>query len=200
MAFDEMLLRSMNQPVLRRYRWAEATVSFGYFGRLDEARDFAARRELVRRWTGGGIVPHGDDLTYSLIINASDPACRLSSLVLYQRIHEVIREALALGGISAVLVGTARPRVSDACFANPVAADLIENGCKIAGAAHRRTRAGLLHQGSIQRYGAGAELARTMAAKLARRVVAGGVSRDLLAAAEKLAVEKYATREWLERR
>ena len=36
------------------------------------------------------------------------------------------------------------------CFANPVRADVLSNGRKIAGAAQRRTRRGLLQQGSIQ--------------------------------------------------
>jgi len=36
------------------------------------------------------------------------------------------------------------------CFANPVPADVMMDGRKIAGAAQRRARRGLLQQGSIQ--------------------------------------------------
>ena len=36
----------------------------------------ASQREIVRRWTGGGVVPHGDDLTYSVIIPAQSPVFR----------------------------------------------------------------------------------------------------------------------------
>ncbi len=36
------------------------------------------------------------------------------------------------------------------CFANPVRADVMIDGRKVAGAAQRRTRAGLLQQGSVQ--------------------------------------------------
>ena len=73
MAIDELLLQSAQVPILRFYRWTEPSVSFGYFGRFEEAQAFAQERALVRRWTGGGIVPHGgDDLTYSLVIGSAD--------------------------------------------------------------------------------------------------------------------------------
>src|SRR2546423_1117404 len=46
--------------------------------------------------------------------------------------------------------GATDRRYSDNCFANPVRADVLLDGRKIAGAAQRRTTRGLLHQGSIQ--------------------------------------------------
>lgn len=66
MALDEALLESAAAPLLRFYRWRRPALSFGYFGRYDEAAAQSSHREIVRRWTGGGIVPHGDDLTYSV--------------------------------------------------------------------------------------------------------------------------------------
>jgi len=72
------------------------------------------------------------------------------------------------------------------------------NGRKVAGAAQRRTRRGLIHQGSVQ----GVELSAGFARGLARWLAAD-VKRedfDVIAPAEKLAAEKYGTREWMERR
>ena len=73
-------------------------------------------------------------------------------------LHDAIREALKRNGIEATLANSVSPKVSEDCFANAVRADVISEGRKIAGAAHRRSRAGLLHQGSIQK----AKLPRTI--------------------------------------
>ncbi|MEP7071514.1 MAG: hypothetical protein ABI839_03950 [Verrucomicrobiota bacterium] len=200
MALDEVLLQSSQVAILRFYRWREATVSFGYFGKVAEARAFAAGRAMVRRWTGGGIVPHGDDLTYSLILPATAPATALSSPALYQHIHTTIAQCLARTGLRATLASGSVPRRSDACFANPVLADLMLNGHKIAGAAQRRTRTGLLHQGSIQLTVDEALLRQNLAAALADEVeIAQDTPTRLLEEAKRLAAQKYASERWLGR-
>src|SRR5262249_46055918 len=66
MAIDEALLESATIPTIRFYGWHSPALSFGYFGRFSDVAIYAADRDLVRRWTGGGIVLHGDDLTYSV--------------------------------------------------------------------------------------------------------------------------------------
>src|SRR5947207_6599647 len=83
MAVDEALLADSAAPILRFYRWREPSLSFGYFGLYAEVVDQLNGREIVRRWTGGGIVPHGDDFTYSVIIPASHPFFAHSSLEIY---------------------------------------------------------------------------------------------------------------------
>src|SRR5436189_4258680 len=65
MAIDEALLEHAKIPLIRFYRWYSPALSFGYFGRFSDVAEHADVRDLVRRWTGGGIVFHGDDLTYS---------------------------------------------------------------------------------------------------------------------------------------
>src|SRR2546423_12982971 len=82
MAVDEALLVDSAAPVLRFYRWQRPSISFGYFGRYAEVAPESARREIVRRWTGGGIVPHGADLTYSVIIPKTLPLFAWSLLQL----------------------------------------------------------------------------------------------------------------------
>src|SRR6476646_9160190 len=150
MAIDEALLETVAIPSLRVYRWRKPALSFGYFGSFSDGANQQRTREIVRRWTGGGIVPHGDDLTYTIILPASHPFFARSSPEIYRALHEAIRSALQKNEIAAELSSGAAPKISEACFANPVRADVMSRGRKIAGAAHRRSRAGLLHQGSIQ--------------------------------------------------
>jgi lipoate-protein ligase A len=185
---------------LRFYCWSEPSVSFGYFGVFAEAQQFAAGRTLVRRWTGGGIVPHGHDLTYSIVIGSDDATYALSSRLIYRRVHTAVELALRAIGAQTRFFEAASAKTSDACFANPVVADLIEGGRKIAGAAQRKTRQGLLHQGSIQRGGLEQKFRRAMADLLGSEIVEEQISSPTLAAAEALAGQKYGSDEWLHRR
>src|SRR6059036_2008360 len=68
MAIDEALLEHATAPSIRFYRWHSPALSFGYFGRFADVKSYTRESDLVRRWTGGGIVFHGDDLTYSIVI------------------------------------------------------------------------------------------------------------------------------------
>jgi lipoate-protein ligase A len=200
MAIDEILLGAARPAILRFYRWSTPSVSFGYFARFSEACEIAGNRALVRRWTGGGIVPHGEDLTYSIMIGAQNDTSVLPSKIIYQRVHLTLGNALREVGIVAVLTETEAPKISDACFANPVVSDVIESGRKIAGAAQRKTRNGLLHQGSIQRGNLDERFRNAFARLLGRRIVVGRIGARVLHAAENLATTKYATVEWLQRR
>src|SRR6478609_4312388 len=80
MAIDEALLETVVVPSIRFYRWRSPALSFGYFGRFSDVARYAAQRDLVRRWTGGGIVFHGDDVTYSIVIPMSDAVFDESSI------------------------------------------------------------------------------------------------------------------------
>ena len=200
MAVDEALLESASAPLLRFYRWRRPSLSFGYFGHYAEVANQSSHRDIVRRWTGGGIVPHGNDLTYSVIIPATDPFFAKSSLEIYAKVHEAIRLALQANGVEANLAGSAAPKVSEACFANAVRADVLSEGRKIAGAAHRRTRAGLLHQGSIQRSDLPGRFRDDLARILCECSERKTVSPEVLARASRIAETKYGAVEWLTRR
>jgi lipoyl(octanoyl) transferase len=200
MAIDEILLSTTRSATLRFYQWNESAISFGYFVRFDEARVVAGNRALVRRWTGGGIVPHGEDLTYSIMIAANDGTFSLPSRMIYQRVHDALSCALREVGIAALLTEKNEPKLSEACFANPVISDVIENGKKIAGAAQRKTRTGLLHQGSIQRQNLAQEFRHIFGKLLANHLIFIDIGSVVLHDAEKMAAAKYGTEEWLKRR
>jgi lipoyl(octanoyl) transferase len=200
MAVDEALLETATTPTIRFYGWAEPAVSFGYFGKFYEAAEAGPGRDLVRRWTGGGIVLHGTDLTYSVIVPATNHYLIRSPLDLYADVHAAIRETLLEDGANAVLASIVSPKISDECFANPVRSDILIDGKKVAGAAQRRTRKGLLQQGSIQYPILGNDFAARFAHKLCPAARRLKFSPDLLESARRLAFVKYGTQEWLRRR
>lgn len=154
MAVDEWLLETAEVPVLRVYEWQGDWGSVGYFGGLSEARASFPGVEWVRRWTGGGIVDHRADWTYSVIAPAGQPLAGLRGAESYQCIHAALAEALCATGIHARLSTGLEQTGAAACFENPVSHDLVDDsGRKLAGAGQRRTKLGLLHQGSVAHVG-----------------------------------------------
>jgi len=200
MAIDEALLEQSPSPVLRFYGWRRPSVSFGYFGNHSDVAEHEQKRELVRRWTGGGIVLHGEDFTYSIIVRTHDAAPPLpAARALYPQVHEAVRRTLGTGA-EITLAAEATPKISDACYANPVFADALWRGQKIAGAAQRRTRGGLLHQGSIQHPNLPADFANKFATELSRAPEKRPLPGEVLRRAETLVRELYGTEAWLRRR
>ena len=207
MAIDEALLETAVLPTIRFYRWHSPALSFGYFGKLSDVATYAAERDLVRRWTGGGIVFHGDDLTYSIVIPASDPVYDESSIAIYEKIHRALCGALAGHNQGAELVPVAnqvrsgdRGSCDNDCFANPVRADVMMGGRKIAGAAQRRTRRGLLQQGSIQGIIMKTDLAQKFARALSANCNEFEANEDIFRRAREFAQQKYGTESWQRRR
>lgn len=150
MAVDEWLLETASMPVLRVYRWAGEWGSVGYFGKIAEASAAFPGLDLVRRWTGGGIVDHRADWTYTLVAPQGEPLAGWRGAESYRRIHEALAETLAAEGIAARSSAGDGETGAALCFENPVSHDLIGvNGGKLAGAGQRRSRQGLLHQGSV---------------------------------------------------
>ncbi len=153
MALDEALVEAMprlGRPVLRFYAWTQAAASFGYFQKYAQVERLTPLRPLVRRPTGGGIVPHDADWTYSLAFPTADPWYSLRAIESYRRLHEWIKAAFAGVGLATELAPASRKTTIGQCFLGYEQFDLLWQGRKIAGAAQRRRRDGLLIQGSVQ--------------------------------------------------
>ena len=153
MAVDEALLlraRESGKPVLRFYAWSEPAASFGYFQRYGEVVKATPLRPLVRRPTGGGIVPHDRDWTYSVVLPPDHFWYQLKAIESYRRVHEWVRAAFNETGIPAELASEPRREAVGQCFVGAEQFDVLAQNRKIAGAAQRRTRDGLLIQGSVQ--------------------------------------------------
>jgi len=211
MAIDEALLEGASSPLLRVYQWLRPSLSFGYFGRFESVAKAWPGREMVRRWTGGGVVLHGEDITYTLIVPRGSPFSRHSARESYRIIHEEIAAHLSgqgrAIGVAAGASGkgsaasgkgsAANGKTSDACFENPVAFDLLAGGMKIAGAAQRRTQAGLLHQGSIRDPGMRRCISKGLAGVFAREAARRKLTTREMERAQVLAAQKYATEDWM---
>lgn len=153
MALDEALLEAMprvQKPVLRFYGWAEKAASFGYFQKFSDIERATVLRPLVRRPTGGGLVPHDADWTYSLAFPTDHEWYSVSAVESYRRAHDWIRAAFAKLEIPTELAPCCRKSEPGQCFAGYEKFDLLWHGKKIAGAAQRRNKLGLLIQGSVQ--------------------------------------------------
>jgi len=153
MAWDEALLEyspALGHPVLRFYGWKEAAATFGYSQRYREVAQWTSLRPLIRRPTGGGLVLHDADWTYSLVLPPPHPWYRLKAVESYRRVHEWIQSSLGRLRLETVLSPMRRKDDPGQCFSGAEQFDLLQNERKIAGAAQRRNRHGLLIQGSVQ--------------------------------------------------
>jgi lipoyl(octanoyl) transferase len=153
MALDDALLESAplrGRPVLRFYGWSESAATFGYSQKYSEIEKLTALRPLVRRPTGGGLVPHDADWTYSLVFPAGHFWHRLRAADSYHRVHEWVRAAFSELSLTTTLCPESQKEIPGQCFVGAEKDDVLWHGRKIAGAAQRRTRHGLLVQGSVQ--------------------------------------------------
>jgi lipoate-protein ligase A len=169
MALDEALLESMSrlgQPGLRFYGWSEPAATFGYFQKYADVERATHLRPLIRRPTGGGIVSHDADWTYSLVFPTGHEWHSLKAEASYRRVHEWIQAAFAKLKVATELAPTPNselrtPNSAKGCFAGHEKFDLLWRGQKIAGAAQRRNKLGLLIQGSVQSRYLGIPIVRT---------------------------------------
>lgn len=210
MALDETLLESaaeLGRPLLRFYGWTQPAASFGYFQRIADVERATHLRPLVRRPTGGGLVPHDSDWTYSVVIPPGHSWYALRASDSYERMHHWIQSAFTSLGMTVELATCCRKELPGQCFAGYEKFDVVSLGRKIAGAAQRRTKAGLLIQGSVQPTGRTITRAQWQNAMCANSGPDTGArferwepSRNLLQRAEQLAAEKYSRDEFNRRR
>ena len=94
MAADEALLLGApdrRRPLLRLYAWDRPAVSIGYIQRLDAAPPGFA---VVRRPTGGGVVYHDHDVTYTAVFPPDHPLNQLDRLKSYDDLNRAVQNGL----------------------------------------------------------------------------------------------------------
>ena len=219
MATDFLLLQRYPDPVVprfRHYEWPVPAFTFGYAQKIAFVRTqlpAGERFDLCRRPTGGGIVDHRDDWTYALVIPRGHPLEEQRATQSYRVIHEALAHTLCGQGVRAGLK-LSTDESDDAagvCFQRAEIFDVIDeaSGAKIAGAAQKRNKHGLLFQGSIARGSVTstsidwtrfeeefhAQLAQALGAD-ARSVPWPELNEDELAGL----TEQYSSPEWIEYR
>jgi len=229
MATDFLLLRRYPEKGYARFRaygWHRAAFSFGYGQKIAWVRaqlpveaEQGRAVELVRRPTGGGLVDHREDWTYSLVIPRGHDLEAARAVESYRAVHAALAEALRECGQAAVLKESCEPpsetecaatKGPTVCFARPELYDVVhpESGAKIAGAAQKRTKEGLLFQGSIWRPAAGGvkdweALSAAFVARLAQALNADAQEvpwPDFPEGELDGLVEQYGAEEWTEHR
>jgi len=161
MAADLMLLEFYPAPAqirFRAYAWSEPAYTFGVSQAWAKYRaQLPARYPLVRRCTGGGLVSHLDDWTFALVIPPAHPLFKADAMASYAAVHEALLQALLRQGQPVKLApmpsGTRDFQSPDDCSRRAEPNDLVrsDDGRKVAGAAQKRTRQGLLIEGYIWR-------------------------------------------------
>ena len=212
MALDEAALLAApgDGLFLRIYRWSGPACTFGYgqpFFAPRSACDARGWKDVVpvRRATGGGIVFHDGDLTFSLIF----PWDRTwAPDAIYKNIHRGVHSALKAAGTTTALWSPPRRPLgaAAACFARAEPMDLVlPDGRKVLGGALRKRDGKGLYQGSLR------PEALNLPREDAAAAIADGAAREFgrepsteipdawLGAARKLE-DRYRSREWNERR
>lgn len=165
MALDEALLDWHSEgkipPVIRFYGWNPATLSIGYFQKVDKEIDLDAVKRhglgFVRRPTGGRGVLHEHELTYSVIVSEEHPDMPKTVTEAYRVISEGILKGFHQLGLEAYFAvpktneereALKSPR-SAVCFDAPSWYELVVEGRKVAGSAQTRQKGVILQHGSI---------------------------------------------------
>ncbi len=160
MATDQWLLESYPEPGVPRFRhygWTEPAYTFGFAQAWGpELEALAQNHAVIRRETGGGLVDHNRDWTWTLVLPLEHPAAEAGLTCLYSGLHRALHEALVSQDAPVLLQSTApaplTPRAFRQCFTRAERDDVVlADGRKVAGAAQRRTRAGILAQGYVDR-------------------------------------------------
>jgi len=217
MALDFLLLQRYPEaaaPRFRHYEWRSPAFTFGYSQKIAFVRATLPPGEpvdLCRRPTGGGIVDHRNDWTYALVLPRGHPLYDERAAQSYRIVHECLAAALVALGSPAEVKRACDPDEGGpgVCFQRAELYDVIHpgTGAKIAGAAQKRNKHGLLFQGSIEKSRVGAvdwdDFQARFSAALARSLGAEGqetpwpeLNEDEVSGL----VEQYSAPEWIEYR
>jgi len=154
MAVDEALFNEHKEddfPIIRIYSWENA-LSFGRFQKVGKSVDLEKLEKekfsYVRRMTGGGVLAHGGDLSYSLSLprpfikdrSVKESYGYLCGFLI--RLYEKL-------GLNAGFAHCPKGRSSNICLAGNEVYDIMIDGRKMGGNAQRHTKKALFQHGTI---------------------------------------------------
>ena len=225
MALDFLLLQRYPEQTaarFRHYEWRAPAFTFGYSQKIAYVRanlPIGEIPELCRRATGGGIVDHRNDWTYALVLPRGHAIYDARATQAYHDVHACMVEALTALGQKielkasceqeAACEGEPASAMPTICFVRAELYDVLNaaTGEKVAGAAMKRNKHGLLFQGSIEKSRLGSvdwdEFQVKFTAVLARLLGAEAVETpwpDLNEDEVSGLIEQYSAPEWNESR
>jgi lipoate-protein ligase A len=143
---------------LHCYRWQGPSATYGHFCNPHQLLNIHSlekyRLQLAKRPTGGGLTFHDYDYAFSLLLSADHSRYMANTLDSYRDVHSIVLKAIErfVGKIPHLVPNDMTPLTESCrhfCMAKPTIYDLLLDGRKVAGGAQRRTRHGILHQGTI---------------------------------------------------
>lgn len=163
MAKDAALLADLDPEgpsCLHFYEWNGPCLTYGHFIKPELYLHVDALSshglQVAKRPTGGGVIFHLTDLSFSVLLPAAHPQLSINPLDNYAYINQKVAEAIKLFTLQSLqpqLLQKESACLSKACqafcMAKPTQYDLMIDGKKVGGAAQRRTKLGLLHQTSL---------------------------------------------------
>jgi len=159
MAIDRALIdiyKVSGIPVFRIYGWRPYGFSTGYGQKIEDVLDIpSCIRDgipFVKRPTGGGIIFHGDEVTYSLVCSEKDIGAPATVKDGYKIICSFILAAYRYYGATPVFAiesGQLKKERSTLCFASFEDYDILIKGKKIGGNAQKRIRDIIMQHGSL---------------------------------------------------
>ena len=193
MATDFLLLQRYPEVTatharFRHYDWRAPAFTFGYSQKIAYVREQLSvlapgeRLDVCRRPTGGGVVDHRADWTYTLVVPRGHALYDARATESYRLVHAALAESLRAQSHPVILKercdsdcrsllagdesdknpaaaespASRRLRKAPAagptvCFTRPELYDVLHETtqAKVAGAAQKRTKHGLLFQGSL---------------------------------------------------
>ena len=213
MAIDQFLMGSQDlpdaSPVLRFYSWSQPAYSIGYFQKIREIAKLIQPANknvsIVRRITGGGLVAHGTDITFSLAVKNDSSFFKGDAKDSYLKVNEALRVGLKplypeIDYADCKTIPLGRGGKERACFDSPVCYDLLIKGKKTVGASQRRKSKTILHQSSIFLDGDQSDLRRHLLNGFREKWKIGFFEKPLSAAellsAGEIEKKRYASEDW----
>lgn len=215
MAADEAVCEALPaRYALRFYNWKSPGITFGYSQRRKAVGEAVAATgspitDIARRPTGGGLVFHESDLTFSFVFH--QPGVYFEPGKVYERLHSSIKAEYARLGVPFDLLTekTKDYAVNDpvmSCFSKPVDKDILYNGKKVLGGALRKLGDYMLYQASFQAPDARANapqhrnaIIKALGGEFGLQWETAAMTEKTAARTAELAREKYTTSAWNER-
>jgi lipoyl(octanoyl) transferase len=150
--FNNKIKYSGSLPSLRIYTWDSPCITMGYFQKYKDFSSFNVH--ITRRMTGGLTVVHGNDVSFSFVLDDNSWDFVYDQEKSYLCIHKGIKDALDACGfktefVKAESVDRNKSVKNNICVQTFFPYDLHLNNKKIVGSCQRRRGKNLLVQGSI---------------------------------------------------